>query len=104
MICAGDQDEDSCQGDSGGPLFKYNHENGRYFLYGIVSYGVGCGRREYPGIYTRVSHYIDWIRRTIGSTYQQSSFSQYHSHTSEDYYFSDYFDQLFLKDMDSVLD
>ncbi|OTF79163.1 Trypsin-like serine protease, partial [Euroglyphus maynei] len=48
MICAGDPGKDSCQGDSGGPLFQLNPSNERYILHGIVSYGVGCGRRQYP--------------------------------------------------------
>jgi len=28
---------------------------------GISSYGKGCGRPEYPGIYARVSTQLDWI-------------------------------------------
>ncbi|XP_017490375.1 PREDICTED: trypsin 3A1-like [Rhagoletis zephyria] len=61
MLCAGvpGGGRDSCQGDSGGPLVGY--WRGRLILVGIVSFGVGCGRANYPGIYTRVAEYKDWI-------------------------------------------
>ncbi|CAD7011602.1 unnamed protein product [Ceratitis capitata] len=61
MLCAGvpGGGQDSCQGDSGGPLAGYLR--GRLVLVGIVSFGVGCGRPNYPGIYTRVAEYVDWI-------------------------------------------
>ncbi|MEW1547848.1 serine protease [Streptomyces tsukubensis] len=51
MICAGGgQDgKDACQGDSGGPLVQ----NG--VLHGIVSWGSGCGRPGYPGVYSNVA-------------------------------------------------
>jgi secreted trypsin-like serine protease len=35
----------------------------KYVLAGITSYGDGCGDRESPGIYTRVSAYLDWIKK-----------------------------------------
>ncbi|MFD0396775.1 serine protease [Kitasatospora sp. NPDC127121] len=63
MICAGTPagGNDACQGDSGDPLTS----NGT--LVGIVSWGLGCGRPGYPGIYTRVGNYVDWIRAGSGS-------------------------------------
>ncbi|KAJ8977567.1 hypothetical protein NQ317_005416 [Molorchus minor] len=60
MFCAGKTSKDSCQGDSGGPLAI----NGK--LYGIVSFGVGCGKTHYPGVYTRISSFRSFISRISG--------------------------------------
>ena len=61
MLCAGVDGggKDSCQGDSGGPLV-YNN-SGEWQQVGIVSFGIGCAEADYPGVYARVSRYIDWI-------------------------------------------
>ncbi|XP_072564805.1 tissue-type plasminogen activator [Paramormyrops kingsleyae] len=61
MICAGDTRglDDACKGDSGGPLVC--PKDGRLTLLGIVSWGDGCGKKDVPGVYTRVTRYVSWI-------------------------------------------
>ena len=52
---------DSCQGDSGGPVAVRNVEDTDWLLIGITSWGYGCADDGYPGVYTKVSNYINWI-------------------------------------------
>ncbi|XP_067471548.1 tryptase-2-like [Thunnus thynnus] len=63
-LCAGDKarDKDTCTGDEGGPLAC--SVGGRFVQAGIVSY-ESCKRSEGPGLYTRVSEYLDFINSYI---------------------------------------
>ncbi|KAK7820726.1 hypothetical protein U0070_026270, partial [Myodes glareolus] len=66
VLCAAAQDagKDACQGDSGGPLVcNKNRNRTTWYQLGIVSWGTGCGRKDIPGVYTKVSHYLKWIRK-----------------------------------------
>ncbi|XP_016961686.1 serine proteinase stubble [Drosophila biarmipes] len=63
MICAGQAAKDSCSGDSGGPMII--NDGGRYTQVGIVSWGIGCGKGQYPGVYTRVTSLLPWIYKNI---------------------------------------
>ncbi|XP_026513552.1 neurotrypsin-like [Terrapene carolina triunguis] len=66
MICAGNLSEDkrvdSCQGDSGGPLMC-QRSTGHWVILGIISWGYGCGRKDSPGVYTKVSKFVPWIKK-----------------------------------------
>jgi len=61
MICAGltAGGVDACQGDSGGPLTTGSNTAG--VLVGVVSWGNGCARPNYAGVYARVGNYVTWI-------------------------------------------
>jgi len=53
------------QGDSGGPLSCPTSPAGTWMLYGVTSWGDGCAIARHPGVYVRVSLFVDWIKRTM---------------------------------------
>jgi secreted trypsin-like serine protease len=67
-ICAGltQGGVDTCQGDSGGPMFRRDANNA-WIQVGIVSWGRGCARPNFPGVYTEVSTFASAIRSAATS-------------------------------------
>ncbi|XP_063834121.1 vitellin-degrading protease-like [Ostrinia nubilalis] len=57
MLCAGlpEGGKNACYGDSGGPLIH----NGK--LAGVVNFGYGCARPEWPAVYAKVSALRQWV-------------------------------------------
>ncbi|CAH1738373.1 unnamed protein product [Aphis gossypii] len=67
VLCAGfpEGGKDSCRGDSGGPLMFPKGK--QYYLMGIVSFGhKRCGEPGFPGVYTRLPSFMDWVIDKIG--------------------------------------
>lgn len=54
------------QGDSGGPLTYQNIRNGERELIGIVSFGNGCAKAHFAGVYSRVPAVRQWIKNKSG--------------------------------------
>lgn len=54
------------QGDGGGPLVC--DVGGVWQLAGIISWGVGCGEQDIPGVYAKVGHYNQWVQEMMLTT------------------------------------
>ncbi|KAK3859358.1 hypothetical protein Pcinc_034524 [Petrolisthes cinctipes] len=70
MLCAGYKEggKDTCQGDSGGPLTVI--ESNKHTQVGVVSFGQGCANANSPGVYARITEFLEWIKKnTAGATY-----------------------------------
>lgn len=58
------------QYSSGGPLMVYDSTTDTWNIAGITSYGYGCAAQDYPGVYTRVSMFVNWINARINGEYE----------------------------------
>ena len=65
MLCAGGKNADTCHGDSGGPLACQN--SNRFYIAGVTSWGRGCAKGGYFGVYADVMELRTWILQTINS-------------------------------------
>ncbi len=73
MVCAGsitDLPQDSCQGDSGGPMI-----NQLGIQVGVISFGIGCARKGYPGVNARTSQ--KWLSDTLCDLTQSNALDEW---------------------------
>uniref|UniRef100_A0A6I8N516 Macrophage stimulating 1 n=1 Tax=Ornithorhynchus anatinus TaxID=9258 RepID=A0A6I8N516_ORNAN len=56
----------ACEGDYGGPLACFTHDC--WVLEGIIIPNRVCARPGWPAIFTRVSVYVDWIKKVMKLT------------------------------------
>eukprot|EP01026_Neomeris_dumetosa_P045436 TRINITY_DN38483_c1_g1_i6.p1 TRINITY_DN38483_c1_g1~~TRINITY_DN38483_c1_g1_i6.p1 ORF type:complete len:288 (-),score=53.00 TRINITY_DN38483_c1_g1_i6:241-1104(-) len=87
MLCAINPSQDTCVGDSGGPLLYLGADESERIQVGLTSWGpdVSCaGFKGFPGVYTRVATFIEWIDTTsdkITAQFGQLPFVQTKSQT-----------------------
>ena len=58
-------DADSCARDSGGPLMIQEDEGSKMYMAGITSFGKRKCGTGFPGVYTDITYYIDWIKDNL---------------------------------------
>ena len=85
MFCAGGNGiTDTCQGDSGGPIVR--NVDGEYQQVGIVSWGgtetQSCAVKDYPGVYTNISRYSNWIASVLANNEMNDAGVKSHSPNS----------------------
>lgn len=56
---------DACTGDGGSPLVCQN--GGRWYVMGLVAWGIGCGTSNVPGVYVNIPSYLSWIQSAVQS-------------------------------------
>jgi secreted trypsin-like serine protease len=67
QFCAGvpGGGKDTCQGDSGGPIIIEGKGGAPTVQAGVVSFGIGCAKAEFNGVYARISSVTEWIDRMV---------------------------------------
>lgn len=90
MVCAKGDGKDTCNGDSGGPLVLQSSDGSADVQVGLVSGGIGCALPDFPGVYTRISVFYDWIKEEVceRSSYPPAEFEcgiEVEVHWSNDY-------------------
>lgn len=59
MLCAASTAADACLGDAGGALVY------KGTALGLISWGNGCGNSDFPGVYTNLIYFKEWIQSEV---------------------------------------
>lgn len=72
-ICAGgERGKDACEGDGGAGLYCQEPETGLTKVVGLVSWGVGCGQKGVPGVYTNLATFYNWIESVVAASGEEN--------------------------------
>lgn len=77
FLCAGGEPgKDTCKGDGGSPLVcQIRNKTNQYQQVGIVSWGIGCGEINTPGVYVNIPYLRDWIdEKMLDNNLNQSTY------------------------------
>lgn len=75
-ICAGgERGKDACEGDGGAGLYCADADSGSIKVIGLVSWGVGCGQRGVPGVYTNLAYLSPWIEQIVATSGEENLYS-----------------------------
>nr|ACO10194.1 Trypsin epsilon precursor [Caligus rogercresseyi] len=68
MICTLTPSKGFCAGDFGDPLVTKDKDTNK--LSGLAAWGFGCASKDYPGVYTDVTRFKEWIESTMSALKQ----------------------------------
>lgn len=72
-LCAGgERGKDACEGDGGAGLYCIDPDTGLTKVAGLVSWGVGCGQKGVPGVYTNLAYLSNWIEQFVASSGEEN--------------------------------
>lgn len=84
-ICAGgERGKDACEGDGGAGLYCIEPESGLTKVVGLVSWGVGCGQKGVPGVYTNLAQLSPWIEQFVASSGEENLYMDRNSNQGTD--------------------
>lgn len=79
-ICAGgERGKDACEGDGGAGLYCQEPESGLTKVVGLVSWGVGCGQKGVPGVYTNLASFYNWIENVVAASGEENLYQDRNS-------------------------
>ncbi len=60
-------------GDSGGSIDYRDPNSRRWYALGVTSQGISCGQINQPGVYSKITKFLNWIQGNTGKLFFLSS-------------------------------